>query len=108
MMMTLRASNKILVQAAVVLFFFWVIALILLTRPLPSTPTLQADGSEDVLQRLSKAISELESLKERNQELQWILSNFSREAGAGHIKGDMVERLRSTLEDKVIFVSCSR
>lgn len=105
MTMTLRSSNKILVQAAVVLLFFWVIALILLTRPLPNTPALQGDGGEDVLQRLSKAVAELESLKERNQELQWILSNFSREAGSGHLMGDVMARLRSTLEDKVPFMN---
>lgn len=45
--------------------------------------------------------SELDSLKERNQELQWILSNFTHEALSGNIKEDVVERLRSTLVDKV-------
>nr|CAG4641568.1 EOG090X03KK [Eurycercus lamellatus] len=100
MTMSLRSSNRILVQAAIVLLFFWVVALILLTRPLPSTPT--SDISEDVLQRLSRAVAELESLKERNQQLQWILTNFSREAVAGgKIKEDVVEKLRSTLEDKM-------
>lgn len=97
--MNLRSSNKILAQAAIILFFFWVVALILLTRPLLNSP--QSDISSDVLQRLSKAVSELESLKVRNQELQWILTNFSHEAQAGRLKEDVVERLRSTLEDKI-------
>nr|CAG4650847.1 EOG090X03KK [Simocephalus serrulatus]SVE94145.1 EOG090X03KK [Simocephalus serrulatus] len=99
MTMNLRSSNKILAQAAIILFFFWVVALILLTRPLLNSP--QSDISSDVLQRLSKAVSELESLKVRNQELQWILTNFSHEAQAGKLKEDVVERLRSTLEDKI-------
>lgn len=99
MTMTLRSSNRILVQAAIILFFFWVVALILLTRPLLNSP--QSDVSDDVLQRLSRAVSELESLKVRNQELQWILTNFTHEAQSGKIKEDLVERLRSTLEDKI-------
>lgn len=86
-------------QAAIILFFFWVVALILLTRPLISSP--QSDVGTDVLQRLSKAMSELDSLKERNQELQWVLSNFTHEALSGNIKDDVVERLRSTLVDKI-------
>ena len=45
--------------------------------------------------------SELDSLKERNQELQWVLSNFTHEALSGNIKDDVVERLRSTLVDKI-------
>ena len=61
----------------------------------------QSDVSDDVLQRLSRAVSELESLKVRNQELQWILTNFTHEAQSGKIKEDLVERLRSTLEDKI-------
>ncbi|XP_057372772.1 alpha-(1,6)-fucosyltransferase-like [Daphnia carinata] len=97
--MNLRSSNKILVQAAIILFFFWVVALILLTRPLLNSP--QSDLSDDVLQRLSRAVNELESLKVRNQELQWILTNFSHEAQSGKIKEDVVERLRSTLENKI-------
>lgn len=97
--MTLRSSNRILVQAAIVLFFFWVVALILLTRPLlNSTPS---DISDDILQRLSKAVTELESLKVRNQELQWILTNFSQEVQSGKLKEDMVQRLRSSLENKI-------
>jgi hypothetical protein len=99
MTMNLRSSNKILAQAAIILFFFWVVALILLTRPLLNSP--QSEVSSDVLQRLSKAVSELESLKVRNQELQWILTNFSHEAQSGKIKEGVVERLRSTLEDKI-------
>nr|SVE84164.1 EOG090X03KK [Daphnia pulex] len=99
MTMNLRSSNKILAQAAIILFFFWVVALILLTRPLLNSP--QSDVSSDVLQRLSKAVSELESLKVRNQELQWILTNFSHEAQSGKIKEGVVERLRSTLEDNI-------
>lgn len=97
--MNLRSSNKILAQAAIILFFFWVIALILLTRPLLNNQ--QSEVSNDVLQRLSKAVSELESLKVRNQELQWILTNFSHEAQSGKINENVVERLRSTLEDKI-------
>ena len=45
--------------------------------------------------------SELDSLKERNQELQWILSNFTNEALSGNIKEDVVERLLATLVDKI-------
>lgn len=99
MTMNLRSSNKILVQAAIILFFFWVVALILLTRPLLNSP--QSDISSDVLQRLSNAVNELESLKVRNQELQWILTNISHEAQSGKLKEDVVKRLRSTLEDKI-------
>jgi len=101
--MTLRSSNRVLAQAAVVLLIFWIVALILLTRPLPGGTLPQSDiVGEDVLQRLSRAVAELENLKERNQELQWVLANFSREAGSSgglsHMKGEMVEKLRSTLE----------
>lgn len=99
MTLNARNSNKILAQAAIILFFFWVIALILLTRPLLNGP--QSDVGSDVLQRLSRAMSELESLKVRNQELQWILTNFSHEVQSGKIKDGVVERLRSTLEDKI-------
>lgn len=104
MTMTLRTSNRILVQAAVILIFFWVIALILLTRPLPGSSSQQGEAvSEDVLQRLSRAVAELEALKERNQELQWILTNFTKEAvgPGGKIKEDLVEKLRSSLQDQV-------
>lgn len=86
-------------KAAIILFFFWVIALILLAKPLLSNQP--SEVSNDVLQRLSKAVSELESLKVRNQELQWILTNFSHEAQSGKIKKDIFERLRSTLEGKI-------
>nr|CAG4650039.1 EOG090X03KK [Sida crystallina] len=101
-MLNVRNSNRILAQAAIILFVFWVIALILLTRPLINTQSSEISG--DVTQRLSRAVSELESLKERNRELQWILSNFSLEAHSGSVKEDVkdvVDKLRLTLEQNL-------
>lgn len=86
-------------KAAVILFFFWVVAIVLLARPLVnSTP---GDVSSDVLQRLSKAVGELESLKQRNHELRWILTNFSHEVMTGKVKEEVIEKLRATMEEKV-------
>lgn len=95
----IRSSNKILMQAAIILFFFWVVALVLLTRPLGNG--MAGELSSDTLQRLSKAVSELESLKQRNHELRWILTNFSHEVMSGKVKEDVMEKLRVTIEDKV-------
>nr|CAG4646137.1 EOG090X03KK [Macrothrix elegans] len=99
MTMTLRSSNKILAQAAIVLFIFWIVALILITRPLSNTT--QSDINSDVLQRLSKAVAELETLKVKNRELQWILSNITHEALTGKFSGDVVEKIKLTLEKKI-------
>ena len=101
-MLNVRNSNKILAQAAIILFIFWVIALILLTRPLINTSSNEI--SNDVIQRLSRAVTELESLKQRNRELQWILTNFSLETNSGSVKEDVkdvVEKLRLTLEENL-------
>lgn len=62
----LAHSNRILAQAAVILFIFWVVALILLTRPLLNQQQA-SDAGDDILQRLSRAVAELESLKEKNK-----------------------------------------
>jgi len=97
--MNLRSSNRILVQAAIVLSFFWIVALILLTRPLQNSTS--GDQNSDVLQRLSQAASELTKLKERNQELQWILTNISLETHPGKVKDNIKEKLRLTLEESL-------
>lgn len=97
--MNVRGSNKILVQAAIVLFLFWVIALILLTRPLLNSPLPEVNT--DVLQKLSQALAELNVLKEKNQELQWILTNISLEAHPGKVKDNIKEKLRLTLEETI-------
>ena len=77
--MNARNSNRVLAQAAIILFVFWVVALILLTRPLLNQPHGGEDSwaARETAQRLSRAIQELDGLKERNRELQWILANFS-------------------------------
>ena len=94
-MMNTRSSNKILVKAAIVLFFFWIIALILLTRPLSNaTPS---DSNSDMLQRLSQAMSELKTLKEKNEELQWILNSIQ----SGNVKDDIKQKLRLSLQDSI-------
>nr|CAG4648559.1 EOG090X03KK [Polyphemus pediculus] len=98
--MNVRSSNRILAQAAIVLLLFWVIALILLTRPLLNTP-ISTDVNNDVLQRLTQAVSELNVLKEKNQELQWILANISLEAQPGKVKEDVREKLRITLQEAI-------
>nr|CAG4638342.1 EOG090X03KK [Cyclestheria hislopi] len=99
--MSLRNSNANLVRAAILLFFFWVIALILLTRPLQNTTS--SDINNDVLQRLARAVTELESLKEQNRELQWILSNFSIEveSNSGKVKEAVLEKLRLALDEQI-------
>jgi len=93
--MTARSSNKIMAKAAVVLFLFWIIALILLTRPLSNTTP--SDSSNDLHSRLSQAISELTVLKDKNQELQWILNNIQ----SGNVKDNVKEKLRLTLQDSL-------
>lgn len=98
-MNSLRSSNKVLAQAAIVLSFFWVVALVLLTRPLGNSTS--GEISSDTLQRLSKAVSELEILKQRNHELRWILTNFSHEVFTGKVKQELLERLRTTIEDNI-------
>nr|CAG4642401.1 EOG090X03KK [Evadne anonyx] len=94
-MMTTRSSNKILIKAAIVLFFFWIIALILLTRPLSNSTA--SDSNNDILQRLSQAVSELTKLKQKNQELQWILNDLQ----SGNVKDTVKEKLRLTLQDSI-------
>nr|CAG4644667.1 EOG090X03KK [Leptodora kindtii] len=98
-MMSVRSSNKILAKAAVVLVVFWIIALILLTRPLLNATQVEMGG--DMAQRLARAVTELETLKEKNRELQWVLTNFSLEMHSGRVKEEIVERLRLTIEENI-------
>ena len=66
-MQRLAHSNRILARAAVILFIFWVVALILLTRPLLNQQQTSDAGDEILSQRLSRAVAELEGLKEKNK-----------------------------------------
>nr|CAG4645426.1 EOG090X03KK [Lynceus sp. MCZ IZ 141354] len=68
-------SNTALARASALLLAFWLVALVFLTWPLSYSPN--GEPSDDILKRLSRVVSELDSLKQQNQELRVIVSNIT-------------------------------